>query len=686
MFCHECGKELREGARFCFSCGTPVRENSETAESVPSIVVSEANSGAEDAVDTEQPVNPETTADYDNSTASEHSIAPRAAAAGDTEQPVNLETTVDFEESDASETTANAKPTTGNSETAVTGTAATFEQSAPTATSDTAALPDLVLKKGKVVVSGNELRLNGKHYARKTGKKKFKKKKESTLLFLEKIHCTAMEHKKYGGRMFLALLLLACFAAGGFFSAQYGYNTYEDLIAPYQVQALTELENTMDLIDNSGAKKLIQYQDSLDQNNADVDALKDKMVELEKQQSEELLKSIYTDNRFDLDTFFNSSFFTKAYQEYMKDLLNAFKEDELLNSWLHNYYETAKQYGGNYFLDTDLWIYSGNEENMFSPDLDSVSGLMRIHYDLDLYEHMLYMGHIYITASDFMKEVLSLPRYTVDEAVFANAYGGVPDASAMTVPGWSRSHYEEFWLYGADYYNIDTPMWLDYGLSSTDFNLDWNGLVNEEAYYTAYKNFMDKIAPGLPCYDMVSYHSDDGAYGGMGFELKGTEANVNDIVAAYADTHPNFIDEVKKQGVNTEGLTTSVDEDIAKTQTQLEELEAAIPILEEEKHELEQLLADANIYRQEYAALLADIENHERELTYRLIFWGSITLLCIIFVLICLCKFFGFMKRPRHLLVIKQDDLEYAINAKRYSKKNIADLQDRLPKQENPQA
>lgn len=646
MFCHECGKKLRKGARFCPNCGTPARENSIVVENALTDGADEATSEADATGDTEQSVVPETTAD--------------------SAQP--------------------AVKTTDNSETVVTGTATTPEQSAATVKPDTVASPDLVLKKGKVVVSGNELRLTGKHYARKAGKKKFKKKKEHTLLPLENILGTAIEHKKYGGRMFLALLLLVCFAAGGLFSAQYSYSTYEDLNAPYRDQELAAMENTMDLIDNSGDKKLIQYQESLDEKRADADALRENLAELEKQQSEELLKSIYTDDRFDLDTFFNSSFFTKAYQEYLKELLNAFKEDELLNSWLYNYYETAKQYGGNYFLDTDLWIYSGSEENMFSPDLDSVSGLMRIHYDLDLYEHVWYTGHIYITASDFMKEVLSLPRYIVDGAVFANAYGGVPDASAMAVPGWSKSHYEEFWLYGADYYNIDTPMWLDYGLSSADFELDWNGLVNEEAYYAAYKNFMDKIAPGLPCYDMVSYHSDDGAYGGMGYNLHGKEATVSDIVAAYADTHPDFLDEIKKQGVYIEGLTTSVDNDIAEAQVQLEELETAIPQLEQEKLELEQLLSDADFYRQEYDTLLADIENHTRELTYCLIFFGSITLLCALAVLICLCKFFGFMKRPRHLLVIMRSDLEYAINIKRCSKEHIEALQERLPKQENLQA
>lgn len=629
MFCHECGKELHEGADFCSNCGMPVRKNSETAETTDH---AETADSTEQTTDAGESAVPETADNTDNTE--------EAAAAG---------------------------------------------QPAETVTSDTAALSDLVLKKGKVVISGNELRLNGKHYIRKTGKKKFKKNNGNTFLPLESILGTTMEHKKYGGRMFLALLLLACFAVGTFYSSRYSYSAYLDLNAPYQNEQLTALQDIMDLIDNSGDKKLTQYQDSLEEKRADADALKKKLAELEKQQTEELLKSIYTDDRFDLDTFFNNSFFTKAYQEYLKDLLNAFKEDEQLNSWLNSYYETAKQYGGNYFLDTDLWIYNGSEDNMFSPDLDSVSGLMRIHYDLDLYEHVLYTGHIYITASDFMKEILSLPRYTVDGAIFANAYGGVPDASAMDVPGWSRSHYEEFWLYGADYYNIDTPMWLDYGLSSADFELDWNGLVNEEAFHTAYKNFMNKIAPGLPCYDMVTYHFDDGAYGGMGYDLHGKEATVSDIVAAYADTHPDFLDEVKKQGVYIEGLTTSVDNDIAEAQAQLEELETAIPELEDQKLELENILSNADFHRQEYEMLLADIENHKREFTYRLIFYGSITLLFALAVLICLCKFFSFMKRPRHFLVISRSDLEYALNVKRYSKEHIEALQERLPKQKDPQ-
>lgn len=676
MFCHQCGKELREGARFCFDCGTPVRETPEPADTADvSVPDGQAENADANAAESDMQTENDTANTTEPDTQTVHDTANTTGPDTQTENDTANTAEPDMQtESDAADTVESGVQA---------GTAASdaTETLTPTAAADTELPADLILKKGKVIVTGNELHLNGKHYTRKPGKRKFKRLKKIYPISFDAILGVSQEHHKYGGRIFLSLLLLLCFAAGILFSARYGYDSYNELNTPYRDKELAEQESIMAIINDNGADQLLQYQSSQEENLADTEALSAKLAELEAQQSQEILAAVYTSDKFDPDDFFNKSLFVRAYREYLQDLLDAFKEDELLDSWLYSYYETTSEYGGNYFLDTDMWIYNGERENKFSSDLDSASALINSQYDLDLYEHILCTGHIYVTGTDFMKEILSLPRYTVDGAVFAKAYGGVPDSAEMSVPGWSRSHYEEFWLYGADYYNVDTPMWLDQGMLAEDFELDWNTLVNESAYYDAYKKFMEKIAPGLPCYEMAVYYADDYAYGGMGYNLKGKEASFSDMVAVYAENHPEFIEELTESYGKT--LTTSVDEDIAEAQSQLEKLENEYQELEAQAEDLAQLLADADIHRSNYAFLLADIEQHTQDITNRLLFFSGAALLCAFAVLVCLCKFFSFLRRPRHLFIISLRDMEYAFNTRHCSKEQLAALQNRLPGQEN---
>ncbi len=680
MFCHQCGKKLRANARFCFNCGTPVRMSSGQSESAAppkqadfppdtvGIILQELAPQTKNA----DPENPKQNVRLQTEDSFQTNPLPSTTDASETDsQP----TTADASETDSQPTTADASETDSQPTTAD-----VFETNSRPHIADTVSAPDLVLKKGNVIVSGRQMFLEGRYYSRKAGRKKFKKRKDNTLIPVEAILGVSVEHRKYGGRILLSLLLFACFAAGVYFSADYGYLTYEQWNTPYREKELAALESVMDLIDNSGAEKLLECQSMQEENRSEADDLNAELSELEVQQSHEILAAVYRNDKFDPDTFFNQKIFAAAYKEYLQDLLNVFKGDELLHSWLYNYYETAKMYGGNYFLDTDLWIYSGSGEDQFSSDLDSVDSLTQNQYDLDFYEHMLYTGHIYITAADFMKKVLALPRYTVDSAVFVNAFGGVPEATEMFVLGWSQSHYEEFWLYGADYYNVDTPIWLDYGQTSKNFDLNWNGLVNETAYYNAYREFMGKIAPDLPCYDMAVYHADDRAFGGMGFCLSGTEASVSDIMASYAENHPEFIAEIKESGMYNDSLATSVDEDINEITRQLEALEQEYEDLEKQITTLEHTLADADIYRGRYQALLSDIGEHATRLFYRLLFLCGALLFCILAAFVCLCKFIGLLKRPGHLFLIKGQDMDYAFNTRHCPIEQIAALQDRLAK------
>ena len=631
MFCYQCGKELRENARFCFHCGAPVREIIEPASLTADPEKQESRTA--------------------------ESVSPKSP---DTQE------TIPQEHSNAQESAPQAAP----------GAQESVPQEPSASSAGTSA--DLILKKGRVSVTGSELHLNRKHYIRKSGKKKFRKEKGPALIPLASIHGVFVEHHKYGGRLFLSLLLLCCCAAGAWYCAGSGYDAYNVLNIPYREKELAEQESIMAVIDGDGARQLLQYQNSQEENRSAVSTLSESLTGLEAQQTQEMLDAISKSDSFDLDAFFNRELFSLAYQEYLQDLLDAFKSDEAQHSWLYTYYETTKAYGGNYFLDTDLWIYSGGGDNSFSPILDSAASLMNEQYDLDLYEHIVFTGRIYISGADFMRVVLSLPRYTVEGAIFVKACGGVPEASEMSVPGWTRSHYEEFWLYGADYYSMDAPMWLDYGLSAGDFNLDWNTLTNESAYYDAYQNFMDKIAPGLPRHEIVSYQADDAAYGGMGYSLRGTEPSFHDLIASYAENHPEFIEELMANETYGKLLTTSVDEEIAEAKAQLEALEKEFLDLQELEKELSQLLADADIHRNDYALLLTDIEQHRQEVTRRLLFFSGASLLCLLGALFCLCKFFGFLKRPRHLFVVSGQEMDHAFHTRRFPGEQIEALQCRL--------
>ncbi|MCM1303371.1 MAG: zinc-ribbon domain-containing protein [Lachnospiraceae bacterium] len=586
MFCHQCGTELREDARFCFHCGAPAGEDP-------------AQDGSADSSSDSQGQNP---------------------------QPSD-------------------------------------PLSAPQETTDT-----------ETPVTCQELRLTQKHYIRKPGKKKFKRKKETSVIPVSTILGTSAEHHKYGVRIFLSLALLLCFAAGALFSARCCHRTYEELNLPYRDEELAALESVLSVIDGDGAFQLLQYQNAQEDNRTDSESLSAKLDELKAQQTKERSSAICNGERFDLDDLFHRDLFSQAYRDYLQDLLNAFKADELLDSWLYSYYETAKAYGGNDFLDTDMWIYHGSGGDKFSPGLDSADSLMKEQYDLDLYEHILYTGRIYITGADFMREILALPGYVVNGAVFARAFGG----TAMAVPGWSRSHYEEFWLYPTDYYDVDTPIWLDQGFRAGNFDLDWNALIDESAYYDAYQDLMDKIAPGLPRYEMALYHADDAAYGGIGCDLRGTEASLSDIVDAYVRDHPEFMDELMENKNCRRLLATSVDAEIAETEAQLEKLEEGFLDLQEREKELARLLEDAQIYRNAHMLLLTDMERHSQELTRFLLLFGGGVLLCAFGTLVCLYRAIDLMRRPRHLFLISGQDMEYAFDIRHYSQEQISALHSRL--------
>ena len=262
MFCHQCGKKLRANARFCFNCGTPVRMFSGQSESA------QPPKQADFPPDTVGIIPQEPAPQIEN------------ADPDPPKQNVRLQAEDSFQ--------ANPLPSTADAS----------ETDSQPHIADTVSAPDLVLKKENVIVSGRQMFLKGRYYSRKAGRKNFKKRKDNTLIPVEAILGVSVEHRKYGGRILLSLLLFACFAAGVSFSADYGYLTYEQWNTPYREKELSTLESVLDLIDNSGAEKLLEYQSKQEKNRSEADDLNAELSELEVQQSHEILAAVFRNDKF----------------------------------------------------------------------------------------------------------------------------------------------------------------------------------------------------------------------------------------------------------------------------------------------------------------------------------------------------------------------------------------------------
>jgi len=625
MICHQCGKELPKDARFCSYCGAPVPTETD-----------------------------------------------RKAPPSDTDAP---ETAVSTENTAAPETAVSTENT------AAPETAVSTENTDPAESMSPRPLPDLVLKKGNIAVSNEKLHINSKHYIRKAGGKRFKVNNAFSVICLENITGCSAERYRYAVPMFAAFLFFAIFTAILPAAVRFGAGTWQELQIPYEEERISKLFGILSRLRNDGPQELADYRQDQEDIRADISRTQEILSDLESRRNHEVFETLSFDGVLDIDRLLRNDFFDTAYRRYLDDLLAAFKTDRQLNSWLYSYYEAEKAYGANSFLDTDLWIYSGMTagNRIFSPDLEDVSSLTQRCYDLDFYEHILFTGRIYVTGADFLKKILAIPRYAVDAAVFADAFDGSPYPENMTVPGWSDSDYEEFWLYAEDYYYYDKPMWLDYGLSAEDFSLDWNLLMDEDAYYAAYINFMDTIAPGLPRYTKAFYRGSNDALGGMGFELEGAEPSVHEILGLYMDTHPEFWDQLQTQNIATDKIESSVDKQLADTRALLEEYETELAALQEKEQELSFLFLNEAAYRREYDSLTTAAKEHRRSLLHRLSLCAGAALLSFILALFNLCRFFCLLKRPRHLFIVCQADAEYAFSLAHFSKEDILALQKRLP-------
>ena len=447
----------------------------------------------------------------------------------------------------------------------------------------------------------------------------------------------------------VSFLLSLIFAAGAFVSGYFALNTWNELNTPYKQDETSQLSETLDWIEGDSESEVADLNRKLDVTAGEIAGLETRQEQYLESRTQELLQSALLDGDTSdlMDRVLESDFFKTAFDQYLRDLLETFKTDQYLESWLYPYYTYSLEHGANKYIcrddNSDMWFYElpgGNAK--FSQDMENDRLFLQNVYSYSLSEHLYYNGRIYITASDFMNIVLRMPDYVADCAVLVKAYGGNPDPAKMSVPGWSFADYRELWGNAVYYFYVEDPIWVYFGLSAQDFDLNWNLLADERAFYDAYLKLMDTIAPGLSVYDMVTYYASDDAYGGMGFDITGKEASLTDIALLYLKSHP---EELEDLSFFDDSETSSFDAMIADTDSQLQELNAQTDSLTEERARINQLLEDRDSLRAQYDELLYEIQVRNKALMKSLCVFAGTALLTGSMALITFVSFIHFVKR-----------------------------------------
>ena len=512
---------------------------------------------------------------------------------------------------------------------------------------------DLVIRKDHIVLSDGKLFLGGRYYLKKG--QRFKEKKGQLTIPLSSVTETSMFHSHCLGKAFASLLLIVIFMIGTVVTGYLSIDYKASLDAPFHQDRIQELESALSRLEGSAQTDLEALNWQLAALKSQLTQTEEELTEYEIQRNQERLRRAVSSLSLDYSVVLSNEFFEKAYDQYIDDLLNAFKNDSLLDSWLYPYYTYSLAQGVNRYIseqkNLDMWFYGAvSEKNKYSEGMKDVAALEESIQDLNLYDRLYYQGRIYITASDFMNTVLNMPNYVADSAVFVKAFGGNPNPDNMSVPGWNAAAYNGFWEDAERYYALSSPIWVDYNLSAKDFALDWNQLVDEQAYYDAYIKFMDTVAPGLSTYDMVSYYGSDEAYGGMGFHVTGKEASATEIIALYLQNHPDALEQLD---IDLNTIATSLDITIAEASGSLESLTAQVDALEKEFSELTQFLEDGDRLRAEYSDLVQEKQERSRQFTRAFVVFSSLAGLLGVMALICLLAFIHFARMPRHLMTLQ---------------------------------
>lgn len=540
---------------------------------------------------------------------------------------------------------------------------------------ESAPAPDLAVRKKRITVTGDRLLINGTYYRKKDHR--LKKKKGQLGIPLSYISAVSVQHTPCAGRIIASVLLFAVFTAGTAISGFFGWQSWNQLKEPYQQERIQELEDILDRLASSDASQLNDLVPQLQSAVTELTLATEQLGELQEQRRQELLHTAITDPSFDTGALLSTDFFADAYRQYLEDLFDAFLNDSLIHDWLYPYYAYSMELGSNRYIENELYFYNVTDAgSIFSSETENPKALLQNTYNYDLDRHIYYTGRIYITASDFLNRVLCVPDYVANSAVFVKAYGGNPDPAKMQVPGWSNADYAEFWRDAPSYYDSPDPVWISYGLSAENFDIDWGNLANEQAFYNAYLRFMDTIAPDLGVFDMVTYSAGDDSYGGMYYEITGREASVTEIVTCYIEKHPEYLEEI---GLDPAAQPSSYDEQLTALEKDIEELNDLVAELTNERNELAAFFDSADSVQAEYDRLMTDARNRRERLVQNLVIFGSIFILLLLMALISLIAFIRLVKKPKHLMLLElTDGTEAAFSISFCSKKKLKELQDRM--------
>lgn len=441
--------------------------------------------------------------------------------------------------------------------------------------------------------------------------------------------------KRHIRQALVSLLLFFIFAGGLAVSGRFIFSTWQESHTPYQAAAFAALDEELAMREDC-ADRISELEVLLKANAQEIKDLESDLAGYRLRREEEVLNTVTDSVELDYDALFATEFFSSAYLQYIDDLLNAFRQDTLTDNWLYSYYDYSADYGANIHINQDLWIYdSDSADEKFSRLLDTRRFCVSV-YTATLTDHFTQNDHLYVTGFDILNTLFRIPGYVLDDSVFVKAYGGSPSPAEMDVPGWSLQDYDDFWESAGSRSDSSYAVWETYGLSAVDFDIDWRNLVDEDAYYSAYEEFMDTIAPGLERYDMALYIPDDDYYGGVRYELSGNEATLKEIAAAYIAGHPDCLEEL---GINTDALPSSYDNQIAETKLQLEELAKTAGELTLQKNEVKWLQDSNTFFRQQQETLLAMEQQHMEFLNRTLLIFAIICIFLLIMAIASLRRF-----------------------------------------------
>lgn len=538
---------------------------------------------------------------------------------------------------------------------------------------------NLILRKNHVYLSGEKLYLTGKYY-KKQGSR-FKQKRGNMEVPLSSVSDTAILQDSYKGKRIASFLLAVIFACGTLTSGYLGVKSFISLTTPYRQEQERQLADTLKRLEYYKDMALQDLELTLNDIQEETGLLELLLDEYQNRRGKELLSGAA--GNLDLEQIFSDDFFTDAFEQYLTDLLDAFKNDVKLNEWLYPYYTFTMEIGENPYINKnknlDMWFYEmpGNSSKFTSDVKDGAAFLSNVN-ELRLYDLIYYYGRIYLSASDLMNLILKMPNYVADSAVFVRAYGGNPAPDRMSVPGWNSSDYISFWHDAEKYITRDYPIWTYYNLSAQDFSLEWNDLTDEQMYYNAYVKFMDTIAPGLSVFDKVFYYGSDDAYGGMGFDITSKEAAPTEIALLFLENHPESID------LFVLDIPTSYDDRIADTQKQLDELRLKEEKLTAEKNTLSDHIAEGASLYDEYEALLDDIRAHRTGLIKKVLLFSIIAGFLCLMTLFNIYLFIRLLEKPGCLMVLKLSDSDtIGFSAAFCSKQKLTEFQDRFSGQQS---